>query len=347
MPRPDRETRRKPFEVGDSAAPIVVVGAHVQSLFMHVAAVPSEGETVLGHGYVETVDGGKATNQAVAAARLGAPVRLVSLVGDDERGARVLHYLDTVGVDRRWVRAAQAPTDVGFVMLPPSGIPAIASCGDLAAGLDRAFVTAAADALGGASLVLCQLEAPEACALTAFRLARQIGARTILNPAPAHHVGEALLELTDILVPNEHEAAAIVGRQATVAELARTLAERAPYADVVVTAGHDGAYLAPRGGAVIHVAAPKMSVVDTTGAGDAFLGALAVRLRAGDGIEAAARYAVRASAISVTRPGTMEAFASAEEMEVLPLGAARSASVGPVSPPGEPHDQSTKEEERA
>ena len=336
---PDRETLTVPCEVADTAAPIVVVGAHGQSLFMHVAAVAGEGETVLGHGYVETVDGGKATNQAVAAARLHAPVRLFSLVGEDDRGARVLRYLDSVGVDRRWVRVAQAPTDVGFVMLPPSGIPAIASCGDLAAGLDEAFVTAAAGAIGGASLVLCQLEAPEVCALTAFRLARQLGARTVLNPAPAHHVCEELLELTDVLVPNEHEAAAMVGRPAPLAELARTLAERAPHADVVVTAGGEGAYLAARGRTVVHVPAPQVTAIDTTGAGDAFLGALAVRLRVGDGIEAAARYAVRASAISVTRPGTMEAFASTEEIEALPLWAARSASVRPVSPLGEPHDQ--------
>lgn len=335
---PHRETPQAPCEVAETAVPIVVVGAHGQSLFMHVAAVPSEGETVLGHGYVETVDGGKATNQAVAAARLLAPVRLVSLVGDDDRGARVLRYLDTVGVDRRWVQVAHAPTDVGFVMLPPSGIPAIASCGDLAAGLDEAFVTAAADALSGASVVLCQLEAPQACAVTAFRLARQLGARTILNPAPAHHVSAELLKLTDVLVPNEHEAAAMVGRRAPVAELARTLALRAPHADVVVTAGEAGAYLAARGRAVVHIAAPHVPATDTTGAGDAFLGALAVRLRIGDGIEAAARYAVRASALSVTRPGTMEAFASAAEIEAWPLRSAGPDSVRPVSPFGEPHD---------
>ena len=337
MHAPDRVTARVPCEVADATAPIVVVGAHGQSLFMHVAAVPGEGETVLGHGYVETVDGGKATNQAVAAARLLAPVRLVSLVGDDDRGVRILRHLDTTGVDRRWVRVAQAPTDVGFVMLPPSGIPAIASCGDLAAGIDEAFVTAAAGAIGGASLVLCQLEAPEVCALTAFRLARQIGARTVLNPAPAHHVSEALLGLTDVLVPNEHEAAAMVGRPAPLAELARTLAERAPHADVVVTAGGDGAYLAARGQTVVHLPAPQVPAIDTTGAGDAFLGALAVRLRMGDAIEAAARYAVRAAAISVTRPGTMEAFASPEEIDALPLGAGGSDLCRTVSPLGEPH----------
>ncbi len=311
----------------DAAGPIVVVGAHSQSLFLRVEAIPRDGETVLGHGYLETVDGGKATNQAVAAARLGAPVRLVSLVGDDERGHRALRYLDEAGVDRRWVRVAAEPTDVGFVMLPPSGIPAIASCSDLAVGLDEAFVSAAGEAIRGASLVLCQLEAPESCAITAFGVARSVGARTILNPAPAHRVSDELLRLTDVLVPNEHEAASMTGRAAPVAELAAELAMRVPHADLVVTAGSDGCYFAAGSGPVVHLPAPTVGVTDTTGAGDAFVGALAVRLRAGDGIEAAAHYAVRAAAISVTRPGTIEAFATADQVGTFELAPTASRPV--------------------
>jgi ribokinase len=123
--------------IADGALPLVVVGAHSQSLFMHVSAIPREGETVAAHGFEETLDGGKATNQAVAAARLGAPVRFLSLVGDDERGRRILRYLHEQGVDTRWVGVADGPTDVGFVLLPPSRIPAIASCDDLSVRLDR------------------------------------------------------------------------------------------------------------------------------------------------------------------------------------------------------------------
>jgi ribokinase len=300
--------------VNDDQRPVVVVGAHGQSLFMRVEGVPHEGETVLGHDYAETVDGGKATNQAVAAARLGAPVRFVSIVGNDERGARVLRHLDRWRVDRRWVTVANGPTDVGFVMLPPGGIPAIASCNDLAMQLDSPFVRAAADALRGADTVVCQLEAPEACALEAFRLARADGARTILNPAPAANVSHELLELSDVIVPNEHEAAAMVGRQAPIPELAARLAEMAPSATVIVTAGQDGAYLARRDVPVLHIGTAQVLPVDTTGAGDALVGALAARLRAGDALEDAIRFAVRAATISVTRPGTMEAFASPAEV---------------------------------
>ena len=130
--------------VDDEERPIVVIGAHSQSLFMHVSAIPAEGETVGAFGYEETADGGKATNQAVAAARLGAPVRFVSVVGNDERGRRILEYLDGLRIDRRWVHLADAPTDVGFVMLSPRRIPAIASCQDLSRHLDGQYVYQAA-----------------------------------------------------------------------------------------------------------------------------------------------------------------------------------------------------------
>lgn len=303
---------RAPTAIGDDARPIVVVGAHGQSLVLHVDSIPRDGETVMGHGYEETADGGKATNQAVAAARLGAPVRFVSLVGDDARGRRILSYLDEVGVDRRAVGVAAAPTDVGFVMLLPSGIPAIASAGDLGARLDRSFVLAAGDAVSGASVVICQLEAPAACAQAAFELARRVGARTVLNPAPAAPLATELLELTDVLVPNQHEAATITGFDEPPDRLARRIRDSVPWTEVVVTAGADGAYYCGREGAA-HLAAPAVAAVDTTGAGDGFVGALAVRLRAGDSVLSAAGFAVVAAAISVTRRGTLDAYADMTE----------------------------------
>jgi ribokinase len=300
--------------IADGALPLVVVGAHSQSLFMHVSAIPREGETVAAHGFEETLDGGKATNQAVAAARLGAPVRFLSLVGDDERGRRILRYLHEQGVDTRWVGVADGPTDVGFVLLPPSRIPAIASCDDLSVRLDHAFVSEGAAAIKGASIVVCQLEAPPACAITAFTLARAGGARTLLNPAPAVLLPSELLRLTDILVPNEHEAAVLIGREGPVADRAHRLADMVPWASIVVTAGSDGAYLARAGSPTEHIQAPVVASIDTTGAGDAFVGALAAQLRAGMSVTDAARFAVVAAAVSVTHAGTLRAFATAEDV---------------------------------
>jgi len=216
------------------------------------------------------------------------------------------------------VEIADARTDVGFVMLSPRRIPAIASCQDLSQRLGASFVDGAAVAIRGASIVVCQLEAPPSCAREAFQLARANGTLTLLNPAPMVPLLEGLLELADVLVPNQHEAAVLVGREAPVAELADRLADAAPWARVVVTAGADGAYLGRAGGRSEHVSAPKVRAVDTTGAGDAFVGALAARLRDGCDVAPAVAFAVRAAALSVTRPGTLDAFATLDEIMGLP-----------------------------
>jgi ribokinase len=299
---------------GPRSGPIVVVGAHAQGLVLNVAAVPVEGETVLASGYAEPPDGGKASNQAVAAARLGAPVALATIVGNDERGRRAREVFDEHAIDTRWCTEVDGPTDVGFIMLPPSKISAIAVAMDRSRDLDAAFVEQAATVITGASVVICQLEAPQEAARAAFAIAHEAGALTLLNPSPAAPLEPRLLEGTDVLVPNEHEAAALTGHRRPPAELADELAETLPVSAVVVTAGAAGAYFTT-GGAVEHVPARTVEPVDTTGAGDAFVGAFAVRLRAGDSLGASVEFAVEAATRSVTRPGTMLAFATADELE--------------------------------
>ena len=160
-------------------------------------------------GFEEPADGGKSSNQAVAAARLGAPTVFVSVVGSDERGRRALELLRGQGVDTRFCFQVAGPTDVGFVVLPPSRIPAIATAGERSRELDTAAIERASEAIRSASLVVCALEAPQEAALAAFRIARASGAGTVLNPAPAAELDPELLELTEILVPNENEAAAL------------------------------------------------------------------------------------------------------------------------------------------
>lgn len=296
---------------------IVVAGAHVPSLFFRVDDVPREGETVLGRDFDEPEDGGKATNQAVAAARLGATVRIVTLVGDDERGHRWRGLLQARGIDTRFMLTAEGATDVGVVMLPPSRIPAIVSLQGLSLGLDGTRVRAAAAAFEGAGVVVGQLEAPASCASAAFRLGRAANAITVLNPAPAEPLERELLSLTDVLVPNEHEAAVLAGREGPPGELAAELARRHSPTSIVVTAGAAGCFVARGGEPTVHVTAPRVEVEDTTGAGDAFVGALAVRLNARDDLVEAARFAVRAAALSVTRPGTMPAYPDAAALAAL------------------------------
>lgn len=281
---------------------------------MYVEAIAEEGESVLGWGYEEPDDGGKATNQAVAAARLGAPVALVTIVGRDARGQRARDYLQREGIDTRWVIDVDGPTDAGFVMLPPSRIPAITVSQDRSRELDEAVVKRAADTIRRAAIVVCQLEAPPGAALAAFRAAREAGARTILNPSPARNLDPELISLTDVLVPNQHEAAALVGVNGAPATLARELAQRWPVGAVIVTVGSEGAYLATNDGLAEYVPAPEVPVVDTTGAGDAFVGALAVQLKNGVELPDACRFAVRAASVSVMRLGTIPAFPRPDDL---------------------------------
>jgi ribokinase len=286
----------------------------VQSLFLRVDAVPREGETVLGSGYEEPEDGGKATNQAVAIAKLGAPVRLFTVLGTDERGRRWRGIFEGYGIDTRWVEEAEGATDVGFVMLPPSGIPAIVTASELSLLLDESLVLRSAEAFRDAAVAVCQFEAPQSCAIASFRLAREAGATTVLNPAPAQELDPELAGLVDVLVPNEHEAAVLAGSDAHPRELAERLCERYSCA-VVVTAGADGCYCATSEGLRLHIPAPpSISVVDTTGAGDAFVGALAVGFSEGCDLAAAAAFATDAASLSVGRPGTMPSYPSRAEL---------------------------------
>lgn len=296
------------------AGPIVVVGAHCAGIFMHVDAVPREGESVLGFGLAEPDDGGKATNQAVAAARLGAPVVFVSVLGGDERGRRALVYLSEASVDTSAVVTVDGTTDAGFIMLPPSKIPAITVAQDRSKELDARVVEGAAPRIREASVVVCQLEAPQESAVAAFRLAREAGARTVLNPAPAQELTPELIELADIVVPNEHEAAALAAGDGSAQTLVRELAATWPAQEVIVTAGAGGVFVAADGRAVNHVEAPTVDVVDTTGAGDAFVGALAVKLREGAETLDAARFAVSVASLSVTRFGTIPAYPRRDEV---------------------------------
>ena len=273
-------------------------------------AVPAEGESVLGRGFDEPWDGGKGSNQAVAAARLGAPTALVTVLGSDERGRRWRAFFEQEGIETRWCFQVDGPTDVGFVLLPPSKVPAIASAMERNGELTQ-HVAAAEPAIAAASVVVSQLETPQDAALAAFWIARRAGALTVLNPSPPASLDPQLLALTDVLVPNEHEAAALAESRGDPAELAGALARCVPA--VIVTAGEAGAFLAADG-QVEHLPSPKVDVVDTTGAGDAFIGALAVRLRQGAQLRDAVAFAVRAASLSVTRPGSMPSYPTAAEL---------------------------------
>jgi ribokinase len=271
---------------------IAVVGSINLDLVVGVERHPAPGETVIGDDRRE-LPGGKGANQAVAAARLGAAVALVGRVGADAQGARLRAGLAAEGVDVTHVREdPDAPTGVALIAVDAAGENTIVVSPGANARVGAGDVDAAHDVLAGAAVVLLQHEVPEEAVAAAIVAA---GATVVLNPAPARAVAAPV----DVLVPNRGELAALAGRAGDPVALARSLAGARA---VVVTLGAQGAVVV-EGDRAEHVAAPHVRAVDTTGAGDAFCGALAQALDDGATLVEAARWAVRAAAASVTRAG--------------------------------------------
>jgi ribokinase len=247
--------------------------------------------------------GGKGSNQAVACARLGSRVELVSCVGKDTFGAQALDLYRREGVGARWVgTSSRLPTGLGAILVTPDGRNAIVV--DIGANreMDEAFVDRSAAALDGASVLLTVTEAPLEAVTHAVELAHARKIPVVLNPAPAVALPASTLSKVSVLTPNAAELAALTGAETKTvdqaAAAARLLLDRGAAA-VVVTLGESGA-LVCEGTRVLHVAAPRVEVVDTTGAGDAFSAGLAVALSEGMALGEAARFAACCGSLACT-----------------------------------------------
>jgi ribokinase len=270
---------------------LVVVGSVNADLVVRLSRLPAPGETVSG-GTFERHHGGKSANQAVAAVRLGTSVAFVGAVGDDDFGADAVAALEREGIDCSGVaRLDDAPTGVALIAVDEAGENQIA----VASGANARLAGPAVPP--EACIVLLGLEVPDEAVLAAARAAGDV--RIVLNPAPARPLPDELLDLGPILTPNEAEARTLTGEPDAQAA-ARALTQRTG-APVVVTLGARGALV---DGQVI--APPPVQVVDTTGAGDTFTGALAAELAAGADIRGAARFATAAAALSTQAAGARE-----------------------------------------
>ena len=280
---------------------VIVIGAINADLVVAAPALPGPGETVVGER-VERHGGGKGANAAVAAARLGADVALVGAVGADDLGTTLLEELgaEGVGLDAI-VRAQDEASGAALIVVDDHGENQIAVGAGANGLVDGALVERALPSLlGDAEVVLVSCEIPFSGVRAAVELAHRAGVRVIVNPAP---VPDGLLELAGcapLLTPNAHEAAALAVEDDPEAA-ARALAERTG-APVVVTLGADGVVLADPAPRRLPAAAPAR-VADTTGAGDAFNGALAAELARGCGLEDAVAFAIRAAARAVEASG--------------------------------------------
>lgn len=297
----------------EKPAPIIVVGSANLDYLVRVATSPASGETVLAKSLVKQ-PGGKGANQAVAALRLGARVSLIACIGDDADGTVLLAALRGEGVDTAHVQTASAPTGLALISIDDSGQNSITVVPGANFALEVEHVRAAVNVLAReapGALVVVQGELPFEIIATSVRVAHAAGARAILNLAPYSTMPNETLALCDPLVVNEAEAAAMVGWRVHDAEsAARAAAELLETArSVVITLGPEGAFWA-HAEASGHVRTPfAANVVDTTGAGDAFVGALAVLLASGASLEEAVRVGVQAGTYAVARPGAQSSYA--------------------------------------
>ncbi len=306
-------------EPGSRVPTICVVGSSNIDLISRVPRLPTLGETLIGHSF-HMGYGGKGANQAVMAAKLGARVTMVTRVGRDVFGEGTQKNFVDHGIDTRYVRfdderfSGVAPifvddkADNVIVIVPGANM-----------GLVAQDARDAADAILAADVLCCQLETPIGTTVEAFRIARSGGVRTILNPAPAMPLPDELLLLTDVCAPNEVEIEQLTGRRAAslpeAEDAARALLARGPAA-VALTMGERGVLLVDAQG-VQHVPAVTVEAVDPTGAGDAFVGSLAVFIAEGCDLREATRRAVAVASLSVTRIGTQVSFPDREQVDAF------------------------------
>lgn len=277
---------------------VAVVGSYGVGLTMRVTRMPIGGET-LSDGVFASGHGGKGSNQAVAAARLGAEVSFLTAVGRDAFATAARQLWRDEGVTATVVEA-DAATMVGVILVEPSGENRIVIAPGALDRLTPADVDGFEAEIAAADILVTGFEIPVEVARRALQVARRHGVRTLLNPAPAVRLDPELWELADVVTPNRSEAAVLTGEPAETAEACAD-AIRARFGGVtVVTLGGEGCLLDTPDGVRTRVApVPPREVVDTTGAGDAFTGALAVALARGDGWAEAVRFASAAGAHAV------------------------------------------------
>lgn len=298
---------------------VAILGIFVADLAFRAGRLPKIGETIIGSGF-KMGPGGKGSNQSVAAARLGAKVTIISKLGRDAFGEIALKTWKDEGVVARPAQSDDATGGAFIFVNHDSGENAIIVYPGAAGTISVADVEAASDAIRGAKVFVTQLEQPIPAAQRGLEIARAAGVTTIFNPAPAVPIPDSIYPFCDYIVPNETEAAALTGLSvATLADAKRVgdalLAKGAKTA--LITLGERGALFHNRERSVEIPAFSAGPVVETTGAGDAFVGGFAAAIARGTAPLEAARFGCAVAGISVTRPGTAPSMPRLAEVEAL------------------------------
>ena len=298
---------------------IVVLGSINMDLVATMPRMPEAGETVQGDGFF-TAGGGKGANQAVAAARLGADVRMVGRVGDDDFGQALLLGLQSEGIDVRDVAVdGSNVTGVAMIMVDAAGQNRIAAVYGANMACDDMQLDAAKQAMEGADALMLQLETPPHVSVAAARHARSLGVRVVWDPAPSAAMPEIGYAITDVLTPNETEAAELTGIRVVDVDSARVAADvllAMGVGTAVVKMGDNGVFAATASERY-YVPPFGVDAVDSVAAGDAFSAGLTVALSEGRGLEDALRFAAAAGALAVTKPGAQDAMPFRQEADAL------------------------------
>ena len=296
-----------------SKAVIAVVGSAMIDLTAYAKVIPAPGQTLEGDLFT-TGFGGKGANQAVIAAHCGAEVHFVGKLGRDLFGDSIAENFKKLGIDSEFVERSDTPNGVAHIWVDANGENRIIIIPGANHEIESKKAIEAIESIAGLAVVVAQCEIKQEVTLAAFSAAKKRGCVTILNPAPYQPLSEELLAVTDWIIPNETEFKELLGQDPTSDE---ALKKFRPGKNSIVTLGSEGAVLISSDGNLSRVSAPTVNAVDTTGAGDAFVGVFAFGLASGKNPEDAMKLGVKVASMSVTRKGAQSSYPSQAEIETL------------------------------
>ena len=294
-------------------AVIAVVGSAMMDLTAYAQILPEPGQTLAGQHFT-TGFGGKGANQAVMAAHCGAEVHFIGKLGEDVFGGSILDNFVKVGINTDYVERSKTPTGIAHIWVDGDGENRIIIIPGANHEIEIEKAVDAINSIKDLSIVVAQCEIKQEVTLNAFRAAKARGCTTILNPAPYQEISPELLELCDWIIPNETEFRELFGQLPTSDEILKSFRSRK---NSIVTLGSQGAVYISADSQLTKVSAPKVTAIDTTGAGDAFVGAFAYSLASGSDPVSAMTLGIKVASISVTRKGAQSSYPDQAEIATL------------------------------
>jgi ribokinase len=292
---------------------IVVVGSAMMDLTAYADVLPEPGQTLAGQLFT-TGFGGKGANQAVMAAHCGAQVHFIGKLGDDVFGKAIAENFVKVGINSQFVETSATPNGVAHIWVDGNGENRIIIIPGANHEIEVTKAIEAINSIQDLAIVVAQCEIKQEVTTAAFKAAKARGATTILNPAPYQQLSAELLELTDWLIPNETEFRELHGTLPTSDEILKTFR---PGKNSVITLGSKGAVYISADGQIQYASAPQVTAVDTTGAGDAFVGSFAFALASGKDPLEAMKFGIKIASLSVTRKGAQSSYPDQAEIATL------------------------------